>query len=198
MPNLSKPTTTKKPKSQTAPKTKKASKPKPLSAYVSTYIIHPDGTGSVFLKDGRDFYYEMPRPALRPDSPEFEAHLAKFVTLSSEKMYDVDDLIPGDAHHPCETLRQELKARKIKKKDFAAMLKMPPTVVRALLKGECSITPEMAVKLEAALEISAEFWLRMQVGYEIDLVRIKHRDEIKNAALPAKRKKRLVSAISKR
>ncbi len=41
------------------------------------------------------------------------------------------------------------------------------------LGGTSAVTPEMAVKLEAALGSTAETWLRMQLNYDLSRVRKK-------------------------
>ena len=71
----------KKPKKPAAPKAKKTVKPKMLYSIVTGYMIFSDGTGVVSIEDGRMFDYEPPNLPLRIGTPEFEAHLAKFIKL---------------------------------------------------------------------------------------------------------------------
>jgi len=42
-----------------------------------------------------------------------------------------------------------------------------------ILKGKRNITEEIALKIESKLGISAEFWMRLQVEYNISVLRIK-------------------------
>jgi len=40
-----------------------------------------------------------------------------------------------------------------------------------VINGQCGITPEMAYRLEKAVGSTADFWLRLQVSYELAQVR---------------------------
>ena len=46
-----------------------------------------------------------------------------------------------------------------------------------VLAGTSAVTPEMAVKLEAALGSTAETWLRMQLNYDLSRLRERCRPE---------------------
>lgn len=85
------------------------------------------------------------------------------------------ELIPAIAIHPGETLQEELEARSIRQIEFAKILDIRPQHLNDLLKGKRHISPEIALKLEKALDISAEFWVRLQADYELTLVRLAHK-----------------------
>lgn len=57
---------------------------------------------------------------------------------------------------------------------------MAKFIVSETINEKRNITPEFALKLEAALGISAEFWMNVQAAYEYDILRIAARDK-KNA-----------------
>ncbi len=84
-----------------------------------------------------------------------------------------NDLVPGSTMHPGELLRDELEAREIKHIDLAKRLGIAKNVMSEIINGKRNITPELVVRLEDALGIKAEFWMKYQVGYEIDRIRIK-------------------------
>lgn len=87
-----------------------------------------------------------------------------------KKWYLANELTPAVLMHPGDTLGEELKARGIRQKDFAAMVGMQPTHLSALIHGKRSITPEVAAKLDAGLPgIPGSFWLRLQQSYDLDL-----------------------------
>ena len=46
---------------------------------------------------------------------------------------------------------------------------------------KASISPAMALKLEEALGIPADYWLALQLSYERDLAAIRKRDSMPNA-----------------
>lgn len=74
-----------------------------------------------------------------------------------------------DLFHPGYILKEEIEAREIAKKDFAELLNIQPTHLSEVFAGRRPVGPKMARRLESALEISAEFWLRMQSDYDLKL-----------------------------
>ena len=83
---------------------------------------------------------------------------------------------PYQATHPGEAIKDELKARDIRQKDFALDIDMQPTMLNEVIKGKRSVTADIALLLEEALDIPADFWLRFQTQYEIDQARIRDRN----------------------
>ena len=75
--------------------------------------------------------------------------------------------------HPGEVLEMEIMARGIKKSKFAMEIKMYPSHMSDILKGKKNITEDIALRIESVLGISAEFWMRLQVEYNISLLRAK-------------------------
>lgn len=75
--------------------------------------------------------------------------------------------------HPGEVLEMELMARGLTKSKFAMDIKMYPSHMSDILKGKRNITEEIALRIESKLGISAEFWMRLQVEYNISLLRAK-------------------------
>jgi len=74
-----------------------------------------------------------------------------------------------DLFHPGYVLKEEIEAREITKKDFAALLNVLPTHLSEVFAGKRPIGPKLARRLEVALDISAGFWLRMQADYDLKL-----------------------------
>ena len=75
--------------------------------------------------------------------------------------------------HPGEVLGEELAARGIKKSAFAMDIKIYPSHFSDILKGRRNISAAIAIKLEEKLNISAEFWMRLQTEYDIKMERKK-------------------------
>jgi addiction module HigA family antidote len=73
--------------------------------------------------------------------------------------------------HPGEVLEEELEARGLKKSVFAMDLKIYPSHFSNILKGKRDINATIALKLEKALDISAEFWIQLQAEYDLKLER---------------------------
>lgn len=76
--------------------------------------------------------------------------------------------------HPGEILQDELEARDIKKSYFADQLGMRPGHFSELLHGKRHVSAALALKLEALLDISAEYWMRVQVSYDLFVERHKN------------------------
>lgn len=111
----------------------------------------------------------------------------------SSKRVLADDLVPGSAIHPGQLLREELKAREIKQIDLAKELGIAKNVMSEIINGKRNITPELAVRLEDTLDIKAEFWMKHQVAYEIDMIRIKNKKAVQKANISPKAKKQLAA-----
>ena len=73
--------------------------------------------------------------------------------------------------HPGEIIKEELEARAILKKDFAKQIGMQPTHFSDLLKGKRHVSAKLAIILEQELGIDAEFWLRVQMAYDLAIAR---------------------------
>lgn len=73
--------------------------------------------------------------------------------------------------HPGEVLQIELEARNIKKTTFAALLGMKASHFSELLHGKRHVGAATAIKLEKLLNISAEYWMRVQVYYDLFIER---------------------------
>ncbi len=91
---------------------------------------------------------------------------------------------PFRAVHPAEIIKDELKARSMTQKELAERMGMQAPNVTRLLKGE-NITASIAQKLEDALGIPADFWMRLQTQYDRDVKDIAVRDENEKAAIVA-------------
>ena len=75
--------------------------------------------------------------------------------------------------HPGIVLKQELNARGISNKEFASTLSMPAPVLSDLINGKRSITPDIAILLEATLGRDAAYWLSLQSNRDIEVAKKK-------------------------
>lgn len=75
--------------------------------------------------------------------------------------------------HPGEVLADELAARKMTKGAFAIKAGMYPSQLTDILKGRRNITAYIALKLEMELQTPAEFWLGLQMDYDLQVERNK-------------------------
>lgn len=74
-----------------------------------------------------------------------------------------------EAVHPTELIKDELKARGMQRKELAERLGMKAPNLSRFFSAKEGITPSMALKLEDALGIPADYWMELQVKYERDL-----------------------------
>ena len=109
----------------------------------------------------------------------------------SSKRILANDLVPGSAMHPGQLLRDELDARDMKQIDLAKELGIAKNVMSEIINGKRNLTPELAVRLEEALGIKAEFWMKYQMAYEIDKIRIKNKKAVQKANISPNAKKQL-------
>lgn len=79
------------------------------------------------------------------------------------------------ALHPGEVLLDELEAREIKKTAFAALLSIKPGHLSELLHGKRHVSAATALKLEKLLNIPAEYWMRLQIHYDLFVERNKQK-----------------------
>lgn len=106
-------------------------------------------------------------------------------------------LIPGDIFHPGEHLKDEIKARDMSQQELADETGLSKSEISLIIHGRRNITPQIAIKLELALDVKAEFWMNLQIKYDIDLLKSEYRKSLDKIKLtPSKRAKmgRLITA----
>ncbi len=73
--------------------------------------------------------------------------------------------------HPGDVLKDELEARGISQKRFAAIISVSYTMLNEIINCKRPISAEMALVLEAALGINASLWNNMQSRYNLEMAR---------------------------
>ncbi len=89
--------------------------------------------------------------------------------------------------HPGEVLDMELNARGISKNEFASQIGLKAANLSELLHQRRHVSAGLALRLEALLGIDAEFWMRVQSGYDLEIERKKPHSTRKNLRLKRKR-----------
>lgn len=87
-------------------------------------------------------------------------------------------LVPAYAIHPAETIQDEMEARGETPTELAEKMEVSKRYINELLNGKKDITPNIAMKLESAWGIPADFWVRLQINYEMDKLRIKEKNQL--------------------
>ena len=78
------------------------------------------------------------------------------------------------AIHPGEILKQELEELNLSANAFAQKLHVPTNRITSILNGARSITADTALRLAKYFGTTAEFWLNLQIAYDL-------KDELKRS-----------------
>ena len=81
--------------------------------------------------------------------------------MATENLY-----IPKNVSHPGTTLNEKLKEMGLSVKEFAGHISKPEETVNAIINGDSSITPELALSFENITKIPANFWMNRQRDYD--------------------------------
>ncbi|MDR1516484.1 MAG: HigA family addiction module antidote protein [Dysgonamonadaceae bacterium] len=73
--------------------------------------------------------------------------------------------------HPGELLKEEIEYRKISQSALAKQMGIPYTALNDILNERRPLTANTAMLFEAALGISADLLMRMQLKYNMQIVR---------------------------
>ena len=84
----------------------------------------------------------------------------------SNKIVEYKDLI---AFHPGQYIGELIEDYNMTQKEFAEKLGVSPKMIRNLVKGEQSISNEIAQKLEKLTNISMKTWLNLQNAYDVKM-----------------------------
>ena len=75
--------------------------------------------------------------------------------------------------HPGRFLYEDfLETLSISQSALARLIGVNPRVINEICRGKRSISPRMAQLLEAALGMSAEFWMNAQAAYDLTTHRL--------------------------
>ena len=96
-------------------------------------------------------------------------------------MATINKYYPESVTHPKEILIEALEENNIGPKEFAVKTGKPEKTITAVLKGDSSITPDMAVLFEQVLKIPVHFWLEAQKDYDEYKARISYQANIEDA-----------------
>ena len=78
-----------------------------------------------------------------------------------------------DPIHPGEHLAEVLDELGISQYRLAKMIGVPQIRIGDIVHGRRSITPDSALRIGRALNVTPEFWLNLQQMYDLDIARAK-------------------------
>lgn len=96
-------------------------------------------------------------------------------------MATLNEYYPEEVFHPSETLNEKLAEMGMSRKEFALRTGKPEKTIIAVLKGESSITAEMAVLFENITKIPAHFWLNKQSRFNEYKARLRRKLAVEEA-----------------
>ena len=74
--------------------------------------------------------------------------------------------------HPGQFIQEVyLIPMKMSQADLARRLGVDSSTVSRMLRGEAEVTASMALKLATVFDVSAEYWLEMQLRYSLEKAR---------------------------
>jgi addiction module HigA family antidote len=77
--------------------------------------------------------------------------------------------------HPGEILKDELDYRGITQKEFSKKARLHVSLLNEVLKGKRKVSIMMALKIEKAIGVDAEYWLNSQMHYDLAMYKRKKR-----------------------
>lgn len=94
-------------------------------------------------------------------------------------MGNKNQYVPRTVSHPGVTLGAKIQEMEMSVREFALRATKPEKTILAVLRGDSSITPDMAVIFENVTQIPAEFWMSRQRIYDEFLARQRMAHKIK-------------------
>jgi addiction module HigA family antidote len=88
------------------------------------------------------------------------------------------EFTPFVATHPGEMIKDELKERGMTQKQLADETGIKTSVLSETINGKRSVSLNVAVALEKALDIPADVWMNMQTQYDLDKANIAKREDM--------------------
>lgn len=82
-----------------------------------------------------------------------------------------NNLSPFEPTHPGELIKDELEARKLTQAKLAESIGVSPSLLNEIIKGKRSVNTEMALLIEAALDIPADLLLNLQSDYNMQVAK---------------------------
>lgn len=92
-------------------------------------------------------------------------------------MMTTKNTTPAIATHPGIILADEIEANEYSQIDFAKLIDLKRSQLNEIIKGKRNINADLALLLEKALGIDADFWMEMQKNYDLDKARIEAKNK---------------------
>ena len=80
-----------------------------------------------------------------------------------------NNLIPFEPTHPGELIKDELEANCLTQAKLAESIGVKPSLLNEMIKGKTGVNTEIALLIEAALNIPADLLLNLQSDYYMQM-----------------------------
>ena len=82
-----------------------------------------------------------------------------------------NNLTPFEPTHPGELIKDELEACNLTQAKLAESIGVKPSLLNEIIKGKRAVNTEMALLIEAALNIPADLLLNLQSDYNMQVAK---------------------------
>ncbi|MDE7153008.1 MAG: HigA family addiction module antidote protein [Muribaculaceae bacterium] len=82
-----------------------------------------------------------------------------------------NNLTPFQPTHPGELIKDELEARHVSQSKLAERIGVSPSLLNEIIKGKRGVNTEMALMIEAAMDIPADLLLNLQSAYNMQMAK---------------------------
>ncbi len=86
--------------------------------------------------------------------------------------------------HPGEHLAEYLDEYGLSQYRLAKDIHVPPRRINEIVHGKRAITADTALRLGRYFKISAQFWMNLQAGYELELAEMQNGERISHDIMP--------------
>lgn len=82
-----------------------------------------------------------------------------------------NNLTPFEPTHPGELIKDELESRNLTQSKLAESIGVSPSLLNEIIKGKRCVNTEMALLIEAALDVPADLLLNLQSDYNMQVAK---------------------------
>lgn len=86
-------------------------------------------------------------------------------------LFSIVGFQPDYAVHPGGTLKEVLNEAGMSQADLARAIGISQKHISRVITGKAGIGPDLALRLERELRVSAGFWARYQADYDVQMAR---------------------------
>lgn len=82
-----------------------------------------------------------------------------------------NNLTPFEPTHPGELIKEELEAINLTQAKLAEKIEVKPSLLNEVIKGKRAVNTELALLIEAAINLPADVLLKLQADYNMQVTK---------------------------